>query len=118
MFTVMAILLMIISGLLILVILLQPGKGDMLAGIGGGLQSNLTSMFGSRRTMDLLMKITIGLAIAILVLTIATNKFFVGHSENVPKPMIEGTELPPAAPPVGTMPIPNVPQQGNQEQKK
>ena len=116
----MAILLIIISGLLIIVVLLQPGKGDMLAGIGGGLQSNLTSMFGTRRTMDLLMKITIGLAIAILVLTIATNKFFVSHNENVPKPIIEGTELPPAAPPVKNMPIPptpTTPQQGNQEKK-
>lgn len=117
MFTVMAILIMIVAGLLILVVLLQPGKGDMLAGLGGGLQSNLTSMFGSRRTMDLLMKITIGFAITLLVLTVATNKFFVGSSENAPKPLIEGTELPPAAPPVGTMPIPNTPQPNNPEKK-
>lgn len=114
----MAVLLIIISSLLILVVLLQPGKGDMLAGIGGGLQSNLTSMFGTRRTMDLLMKITIGLAIAILVLTVVTNKFFVGQNENAPKPIIEGTELPPAAPPVGNMPVPPAPQQNNQQQNK
>lgn len=113
MFYVMIILLIILASLLILVVLLQPGKGDMLAGLGSGLQGNLSSMFGSRRTMDLLMKITIGFAVAILVLTITTNKFFVGQAENMPKPIIEGTELPPAAPPAGTMPLPTLPQQNN-----
>ena len=118
MFSVMLILIIIIASLLILVVLLQPGKGDMLAGLGGGVTGNLTSMFGSRKTMDLLMKITIGFAITILILTIATNKFFVGQGENTPKPVIEGVELPPSAPPVGQSPMPQIPQQNNQNNQK
>jgi protein translocase SecG subunit len=109
MFSVMAILIIIASALLIMVVLLQPGKGDMLAGLGGGLTNNLTSMFGSRRTMDLLVKITIGLAVTILVFTLVTNKFFVGQNQDVPKPLIEGTQLPPSAPPAGTPSIPQMP---------
>lgn len=109
MFSVMAILIIIASALLILVVLLQPGKGDMLAGLGGGLANNLSSMFGSRRAMDLLMKITIGLAAAILVFTLLTNKFFVGQNQDVPKPLIEGTQLPPSAPPAGTPAVPQMP---------
>jgi protein translocase SecG subunit len=109
MFYLMAILIIIASALLILVVLLQPGKGDMLAGLGGGLTNNLTSMFGSRRAMDLLTKVTIGLAVAILVFTLLTNKFFVGQSINVDKPLIEGTQLPPSAPPAGTPSVPQMP---------
>jgi preprotein translocase subunit SecG len=116
MFSVMLILLIIVAVLLIIVVLLQPGKGDMLAGLGGGLTNNLTSMFGSRKTMDLLMKITIGFAITILVLTIITNKFFVGQGQNTPKPLIEGVELPSSTPPAGGIPqLPQNPQQNDQK---
>lgn len=109
MFSVMAILIILASSLLILVVLLQPGKGDMLSGLGGGLSSNLSTMFGSRRAMDLLTKITIGLAVTIMVFTLLTNKFFVGHNQEVAKPLIEGTQLPPSAPPAGTPAMPQMP---------
>jgi protein translocase SecG subunit len=107
MFSVMAILIIISAGLLILAVLMQPGKGDMLSGLGG-MTNNLTSMFGSRRAMDLLMKITIGLAVTILVFTIITNKFFVGQDQEIVKPLIEGTQLPPSAPPAGTPAVPQM----------
>ncbi|HPD33624.1 MAG TPA: preprotein translocase subunit SecG [Bacteroidota bacterium] len=108
MYTVLLILGIIASILLIAVVLMQPGKGDMLTGMGN-LTSSFTSMFGSRQTLDLLQKITIGLAIAILVFTIITNKFFVSQQQTVPKPFIEGTQLPPSAPPVGQPQIPTLP---------
>ncbi|OGU59262.1 MAG: preprotein translocase subunit SecG [Ignavibacteria bacterium GWF2_33_9] len=108
MFYILAILIIIASVLMIFVVLLQPGQGDMLAGLGGGLSNNLTSMFGSRKAMNFLTKITIGLAITILVLTLVTNKFFVTQELTIERPLIEGTQLPPSAPPA-TPTVPTVP---------
>lgn len=89
-----SIIMIILSVLLMLVILLQPGKGDMLAGGLGGLGGTFTSMFGSRRAMDLMMKLTIGLAAAIFILSIITNVFFIHTDEGVLKPVTEGVEVP------------------------
>lgn len=108
MYTILIILIILAAILLIAVVLMQPGKGDMLAGMGG-LTSSFTSMLGSKQTLDLLQKITIGLAVAILVFSIVTNKFFVSQQQNAPKPLIEGTQLPPSAPPVGQQPMPPLP---------
>ncbi|MCE5304170.1 MAG: preprotein translocase subunit SecG [Chloroherpetonaceae bacterium] len=108
MYSILIILNIIASILLIAVVLIQPGKGDMLTGMGG-ITSSFTSMFGSKQTMDLLQKITIGLAVAMLVFSVITNKFFVSQQQNAPKPMIEGTQLPPSAPPVGQPPMPSLP---------
>lgn len=68
-FTVIAVLVIIASILLTVVVLLQNGKG-------GGLASNFVAgnqTFGVRQTADLLEKITWGLAVFILVLSIVTN---------------------------------------------
>jgi len=58
-------------------VLIQPGKADMASGMTG-IGGQLGSMFGSRRTADTLTKITIGTAGAILLLSVVTNKFFLG----------------------------------------
>jgi protein translocase SecG subunit len=101
----------ILSVLLILVILLQPGKGDMLTGGLGGIGGTFTSMFGSRRAMDLLMKITMGLAAAIFFLSLITNLFFIGVEETIVKPPTEGLEIPvqqqPQVPIQPSVPAPN-----------
>lgn len=89
----MAIILVIVAILLIGVILIQPGKGDMISGLGG-ISGSFSSMFGSRRTMDILQKATVTFATIILVLTLITNIFFVGHKEVILKPVTEGQELP------------------------
>ncbi|MGI6370427.1 MAG: preprotein translocase subunit SecG [Ignavibacteria bacterium] len=108
MYTFLIILMIIISILLILVVLIQPGKGDMVAGMGtiGG---SMSSMFGSRRAMDLLTKMTIGLAVALMFLAIVTNKFFVGQSNEIVKPVTEGVAVPqnkPLPAPIQTAPAP------------
>ena len=108
MLTFVMVLLLIIAILLICVVLVQPGKGDMISGLGtiGG---QITNMFGSRKAMDLLTKITIGLAISMFVLVIFANKFLVGnHSENIVKPITEGVVVPtqPAPAPIQTTPPP------------
>ena len=68
-FTILTVLVLVASFLITLVVLLQNGKG-------GGLASNFTAgnqTFGVRQTTDLLEKITWGLAIFILVVSIAAS---------------------------------------------
>ena len=68
-FTILAILALVGSILITLVVLLQNSKG-------GGLASNFTAgnqTFGVRQTTDILEKITWGLAIFILVVSIAAS---------------------------------------------
>jgi preprotein translocase subunit SecG len=49
--------------ILILVVLLQPGKGDVASALGGGVSG---AAFGPRGTTTLLAKITIGAAVAFM----------------------------------------------------
>jgi len=115
MFAFLIILMMIISVLLILVVLIQPGKGDMISGMGG-LTNQFTSMLGTRKAMDLLTKITIGFAAALLVLAVVTNKFFLPRNVNFVKPVTEGAAVPQTLPTKPVAPITQPQQQQNQEQ--
>ena len=68
-FTIFAVLALIGSVLITLIVLLQNGKG-------GGLASNFTAgnqTFGVRQTTDILEKITWGLAIFILAVSVAAS---------------------------------------------
>lgn len=102
MFSLVVILLIIASILLIGVILLQPGKGD-LSPTFGGLTTQFGTMFGTQRTMDFLQKTTRVLIIVILLLSLFANKFLlksVGTQEI--KPVTQGAQIPktmPTAPP-------------------
>lgn len=73
--TVLTILIILASILLIVVVLLQPGKGD-LSSTFGGISGQMGSMFGMQRTANILQKVTRYLAIGILVVTLLINKFF------------------------------------------
>lgn len=98
-------LILIIAVLLILVVLLQPGKGDMISGLGG-LGGQFSSVFGSRRAMDFLTKLTIGFAAAVLILSLVTNKFFL-KTDEIQKLPTEGINVSAPAtvpPPSGQMP--------------
>ena len=103
MYTFLIVLILFIAILLIVVVLIQPGKGgDMISGMGT-LGGSISSMFGSRRAADMLTKTTIGLAVALMFLVIITNKFFVGNSaEEAVKPITEGVAIP-------TQPVPVIP---------
>lgn len=107
MFTFFVILMMVVSVLLILVILIQPGKGDMISGMGG-LTNTFSSMLGSRKAMDMLTKITIGFAATIIVLAIVTNKFFLPTGNEFVKPVTEGAAVPQTIP---TQPVQQLPAQ-------
>lgn len=110
MFTFLIILMMIIAVLLIAVVLLQPGKGDMITGMSG-LTNTFSSMLGSRRAIDLLSKITISLAVAILLLSVVTNKFFLPKGGVEIKPVTEGVAVPQTVPNQPVQPLPAAPQQ-------
>ena len=56
--------------ILILVVLLQPGKGDVASALGGGVSG---AAFGPRGTTTLLAKITIGAAVAFMAIAFALS---------------------------------------------
>jgi preprotein translocase subunit SecG len=95
MYTVLMILTLLASVLLILVVLVQPGKGEMISGMSG-LGGAMSSAFGSTRAVKGLQKLTIYLAAIIAGLVLVINLFFVGQSgtSNAPKPVTEGAAVP------------------------
>lgn len=68
-----------VSILLILVVLSQSSKGGISANFIG---SGASQMMGVKKTSDILEKLTWGLAIALLLLTLATNFMINDPSEN------------------------------------
>ncbi|ROL57811.1 preprotein translocase subunit SecG [Bacteroidetes/Chlorobi group bacterium Naka2016] len=98
MFTLFVIIIIIASILLIGVILLQPGKGD-LSPTFGGLTTQFGSMFGTQRTMDFLQKTTRILIIILLALSLFANKFLLksGGTQEI-KPVTQGAQIPKSMP--------------------
>ncbi|GAB5464801.1 MAG: hypothetical protein Kapaf2KO_02370 [Candidatus Kapaibacteriales bacterium] len=78
----LSILLIILSALLILVVLIQPGKGEMLTGVGG-ISGQFNSVLGTKKATDLLKNITIYTAVAIGVLCLVYNIFLTSAPEAV-----------------------------------
>lgn len=96
MFTLISIIMILAAILLIGVILLQPGKGD-LSPTFGGITTQFGTMFGTQRTMDFLQKLTRGLIIAILLLALFANKFLIRSTvEEAAKPVTQGAKVPTA----------------------
>ncbi|MBI3259446.1 MAG: preprotein translocase subunit SecG [Ignavibacteriae bacterium] len=96
MYTVLVSLISLLGIILIGAVLIQPGKADMASGMSG-IGGQLGSMFGSRRTADTLTKITIGIAGTILLLSLVTNKFFLGVEAAQERNAVTiGAEKPPA----------------------
>ena len=69
----------IVSVFLIFVILLQPGKGDAMAALGGG---SSTSVFGGRGSVTFLAKVT-EVCAAIFMITSLTLAYRSSHSDSV-----------------------------------
>lgn len=112
MFEFIVVFIMLIGIALIGAVLIQPGKGDLSAGFGG-VGGQLGSMFGMRKTTDLLAKITIGLAAAVLILSVIVNKFLLPDNENsAVAPVMQGAQAPAAA---QQAPLP-APKPGGQQQ--
>jgi protein translocase SecG subunit len=103
---------LIVSLLLIAVVLIQPGKADMISGMGG-LGGQMTNLIGVRQSRNVLQSLTIGFAVFLVVAAIIVNKFFVetGGSteaktaaEGATIPNIERTTQLPATPAPGQQP--------------
>lgn len=80
MFTVLVILIILLSVLLSLVVLAQAAKGHGLAG-GLGAPGGVGTMFGVRRASDFLVKATIFLAGAFMLLSLMANRLFLPTAE-------------------------------------
>jgi preprotein translocase subunit SecG len=92
MFTLLITLIVIASVLLVLVVLAQNSKGGGLSSQFGG--SGTSQVMGVKRTGDILEKITWGLAIAILVLSLGTKVTLTGRATTpgIASPNIERAE--------------------------
>lgn len=95
--TILLILCILASILLIAVVLVQPGKADMVSGMGG-LGGQMTNLLGVRQGRNILQNITIGLALFLIVTSIVYNKVFVATGVT-----------PEATTPFGDAPIPVAP---------
>jgi preprotein translocase subunit SecG len=108
MFTVVVILIILLCILLSLVVLAQAAKGHGLAG-GLGAPGGVGTMFGVRRASDFLVKATIFIAAAFMLLSLVANRVFL-PSSGVTNIMREGAPVQsnlPSAPGPGTAPAPS-----------
>ena len=98
MFTVLVVLIIILCILLTLVVLAQAAKGNGLAG-GLAAPGSVGTMFGVRRASDFLMRATIVIAGAFILLTIIANRGFLPSGSSAPQNVVrEGGAPPPVAP--------------------
>ena len=88
--TLLIILIVLVSLLLMLVILAQNSKGGGLSSQFGG--SGSSQLIGVKRTGDLLEKITWGLAIALIALSLSTVFFMDRSASGIVSPNIERAE--------------------------
>ncbi len=109
MYSILLLLILLASIFTIIVVLLQPGKGDLTATFGG-ISSQFGSMFGMQKTKNILTTATKILVATLFILALVVNRFFVGsegNTQKVVKPVTEGAKVPTgniAPPPVQTMP--------------
>ncbi|GAC1340762.1 MAG: hypothetical protein NVSMB23_11450 [Myxococcales bacterium] len=80
MFAIITTLHVLVSVFLIFVILLQPGKGDGMAALGGG--GNSSSVFGGRGSVTFLAKVT-EICAVIFMITSLTLAWRSSHSDSV-----------------------------------
>ena len=101
MYGVIVTLILVVAILLILVVLAQNPKGGGLSSQFGG--SGSTQLMGVKKTGDLLERLTWGFAIALLVLSIATNFVIPQEAEGLSSPNIDNATqnqiIPPAIEP-------------------
>ena len=89
------------SILLVLVILIQPGKAEMISGMGG-IGGQAMNLFGVRQSRNVLQNLTIGLTAAIMLMAIVVNKVFLPDGSTGERaPVTQGAELPTTPLPTG-----------------
>ncbi len=110
-FWVVVVLSLLLAVVLIAMVLLQPGKSGGMGGAFGALGSQLSSTFGSRRTLDMLAKWTTYVALALGVVCIVANVFLMPKSQGPTlNPVTTGSNAAPppvVPPPGGAVPAPS-----------
>lgn len=112
----LVILCVIMSIFLIGAVLIQPGKADMVSGMGG-LGGQMNNLFGVRQGRNVLQNVTIGLAVAIMLLSIVINKVFLPTGAAERAPVTQGAEMPVAVPSSAPAPGQQPQQQQPQQQQ-
>jgi preprotein translocase subunit SecG len=107
MFTFIITLIIIAALLLVLVVLAQNSKGGGLSSQFGG--GGTSQLMGVKRTGDLLEKMTWGLAVGLIVLSLTAHIFLPGNSQNpgMTSPTLERAEEQTILPPASTLPLEN-----------
>ena len=100
MFTILVVLIIFLAIILTLVVLAQAAKGNGLAG-GLAAPGSVGTMFGVRRASDFLMKMTIGVAAAFMLLTLVINVLFLpSNGTQIQNVVREGAPPPVSQPPM------------------
>jgi preprotein translocase subunit SecG len=94
MFTLIALLIIILCIAMTLVVLAQSSKGDGLSGALGG-PGSVGAVFGVRRASDFLQRTTIWMGGAFVVLCIIANLFFLPTESKIPN-AVSGGKVPSA----------------------
>ncbi len=89
MFTLIALLIILLCIAMTLVVLAQSSKGDGLSGALGG-PGSVGAVFGVRRASDFLQKTTIWMGGAFVVLCIFANLFFLPTDSKIPNAVSSG----------------------------
>lgn len=121
MYTFLMVLFIILSFILVVVILLQAGKGSGLAGaIGGGMAGQ--SVFGGRGASDFLTKATAYLAALYMALALFIGMVYKNSAEDAQQSLIQKESETQQSIPASTLPVapienidPTTPQQETQE---
>lgn len=79
MYILLMLLCVVMAILLILSVLIQPGKADMIAGMGG-FGGQMSNLFGHRQSRNLLQNITMGLTAGLMLTAILINKTMLPES--------------------------------------
>lgn len=81
--------------LLILVVIIQPGKADMISGMGG-FGGQMTNLLGVRQSRNVLQNATIILLGVLILISISVNKFFLSTDDGGTgrAPVSQGVEIP------------------------
>ncbi len=104
MYTFLIILFVLLSITMVVVILLQAGKGQGLAGSIGGGPMGGSALFGGRGAADFLSKSTAWIAALYLILALAIGVIYKSRAENTQQSLIEQRSAEEQA-----MPAPNIP---------
>jgi protein translocase SecG subunit len=93
--TLFSVLALIASFLLILAVIIQPGKSDMISGMAG-LGGQMTNLFGVRQSRNVLQSATMILLGSIALIAILVNAFFLEEAAvgSTRQPTTQGAPMP------------------------